>query len=329
MNTNNMRAGGVKLKFRDCVFELQDPAGQDFCSVMTQVSDDVDGFDFGNLIVKYVKLNKEFAVASLGASKFVTPKGNITFKNMKTGENTKFDLSQLEKKHPGNPALRNFKTLVCDTRGLVPLKKKGSGVSGLALRGSNRFLQYGKAGVPIDITFTLPWSRGTIKIPVKITDSNNTPVEEFTITEKQQVYHFVPKYDNVFVFSWSTMEASVNVSSDAPGNGYDCAKGLGMMGREKDFYFPVPSGTKKVMVELRGDVGEPVGGVMYDESEKIVAQTEYIDGTHLLVAKRPENAPDAIWRIHVKGHEDHAIRLGAPLLPILYTDPKNILIPAK
>ena len=259
MNTNNMRAGGVKLKFRDCVFELQDPNGQNFCSVMTQVSDDVDGFDFGNLVVKYVKLNQAFSVASLGPSKFVTPKGNITFKNVKTGENTKFDLSQLEKKYPGNPALRSFKTLVCDTRGMVPLKKRGHGVSGLALRGSNRFLQYGKAGVPMDITFSLPWHRGGINIPVTVTDSNNTPVTNFDITSEKQVFHFVPQYDNVFVFSWSTMEASVNVSSDAPGNGYDCSKGLGMMGHEKDFFFPVMSGTKKVMVELRGDIGEPVG----------------------------------------------------------------------
>ena len=320
---NNIRAGGVRIHFQDCEIDNRN-SDQAAILLNTQFPDDVDGIDFGNLLIRQKASQPVVDIGALGAAKLYPPQGNIIIEN-ETGERKAYDLVALASKHAGDEQLRNFLSTPLDTKGLKPVADKGNPQNTLRLRGEHNFLQYGKAGVPMTLTFTVPWHRDTpIHIPVTVRDSYNTFVAEFILTEEQQIFSFTPQYDSVFAFHFRTHWV-VNVSSPYPGQGYDCSKRLGLMSCESDFYFIVPAGLEKINIEIWGDMGEKVQGKLYSADGELVDQTDYNFGVMFLTATRAQNASEEIWRIHVKGDEDHAVRLGSPLQPILFTSPENIL----
>ena len=326
LNFQNFRSGGLLFRFENCTIDMSGNPSP-LAIFGTGFKEDLGDFDFGTLLVKRPKgAQPLFQIGALGAPKFCTPKGEILVED-ENGTRVSEDLAAWTAKHPGNPLLREFDTLVCDTRGMVPLKKRGDAVNGLNLRGPQRFLLYGEEGKPIKILFEVTWHRNDpFKIPVVITDSDGNKEGELTLTEEKTEFVFTPSHTQVFAFAWETWW-TIRVSTNAPGQGYDCSKRLGLMSCEQDFFFVVPEGAETVALELNSDAGEPASAIMYDENGKLVGQTEYNFGIQLLLLKRKKDQRNAtIWRVHVKGQEDFGVRLGAPLEPILYTDPKNVLI---
>ena len=323
----NYRKGGLEFRMRDCVIDM---SGNDapLSYFGTTFKDDVDGFDFGNLLVKRpANAQQLFEIGELGIPKFCTPKGEIIVED-ENGVKTPQDLSVWTERHPGNPNLREFESLNCDTRGMFPIAQAGNAVNAVKMRGPQRFLQFGEIGKVIPITFRVSWIRELprIEIPVTITDSDGNKEGEFVITGEETLYFFKPSHTQVFVFSFRC-PLNMTIFSEAPGQGYDCSKRLTLMGCEQDFYFTVPVEAETVSLELASDPGEKAYAAIYNEKGELVAESEYNFGIQFLEAKRPGGERKAeIWRVHVKGDEDHAVRLGAPLEPILYTDPKNILM---
>ncbi len=325
LNFQNFRAGGLLFKFRDCTIDMsgnKSPLG----TFGTWFKDDIGDFDFGNLLVKRPRdAAPLFNIGALGAPKFCTPAGSITVE-YEDGKKEPQNLAAWTAAHPGNPQLRDFETLVCNTRGMVPAKKRGDGINGLNLRGPQRFLLYGEQGKPVKILFKVTWHRDApFSIPVAIADSDGNKEGELTLTQEETVFEFRPSHTQVYSFSWQT-SWTMRVATDAPGQGYACTNRLGLMDCEQDFFFPVPEGLETISLELSSDPGEPASAVMFDENGRLVGETDYNFGIQLLQVKRKkENRNAAVWRVHIKGREDHGVRLGAPLEPILYTSPKNLL----
>ncbi len=323
----NFRSGGLLLRFRDCSIDMSGNPSS-LGAFGTVFRDDVGEFDFGNLEVKRPRNAAPlFAIGALGAPKFCTPAGSITVE-YEDGVKEEQNLTVWTKLHPGNPDLLSFESRVCNTQQMFPVAAEGNPQNTVKMRGPQRFLQFGELGKPIELTFEVTWIRDLprIEIPVTITDSDGNKEGEFTIAEPKTVYSFTPSHTQVFVFSFRC-PLNMTIYSSAPGQGYDCSNRLTLMGCEQDFYFPVQEGLESILLELSADAGENAQASLYDENGNLVAETDYNFGIQLLQAKRKEGERNAaVWRVHVKGDEDHAIRLGTPLEPILYTDPKNILM---
>ena len=131
----------------------------------------------------------------------------------------------------------------------------------------------------------------------------------------------------VYRFRLNTKGRSVNVSSSAPGFGFEAASKLKLFRCTGPFYFLVPAGAEAFSIQIQGEIGEPVEAELIDPAGKVRMKTDYATGVQVLKAERPKNSPAEVWSIRIpRAEEDYSIRLGAPLPPLLFTAPENVLI---
>ncbi len=320
----NQRAGGLEMKFKDCIIENTKSTGAPIL-LYTEHPQDFANVEFDNLLIKQDLRVPVIAFTSLLGAGIGSVKGSVTVQD-KSGKTRKFDLAGLSKTYKANPELQNFKTAQLNTQALKPAGKKVSAENPFQLRGINQFLQYGEAGKTIDVKFNTVWNhrpKEAIAMPVTVSDSLNVPIGEFKVDRGDFAYRFTPPYDGVFKFEIDTQGRSVIISSNAPGQGFGAAK-IRMIHSHGSFYFNVPAELDKISVETFADINEPAEFQLIDPSGKVRASTPYEAGVKVLTVQRRPTAKPELWQLKiVKAQEDHGFRLGAPLQPIVYSSPDN------
>ena len=288
------------------------------------------GIDLGDFRVLQNEAHPVFQIGQLGAASLEAPTGHLTVEV--NGEESQFDLEALAREHRGKPALRSFATLPCNLEGLIPVSSKGAPDDSLRLRGSHRFLQYGKRGEEMEVLFTIPvlmptW-KTNLRVPIFLRDSKGNLVDSFQMNgERSLPYRFTPQADGVYQFEFENWN-SMNVRSEAPGQGYDASRRLGLLGDGKwrSLYFWVPAGLEEVSIEVWGDVEEPVQAKLVDAEGSLAGELGYEFGTRLLTARRPAGGAEELWRLDIRGFQDYAIRLGRPLPPFIFILGKHLVI---
>lgn len=324
------RVGGVQVRFQDCVIDNRNNPRPPFL-LSTKHLVDIGGIDLGKMVVLQALDRQVFQIPELGAAGLQPIGGSLTIRG-DDGKEQAYDLAALAARHPGMPEMRQFTSAPLDLASLRPAPgTTGKAENPVLVRRTGRFAQYATAGQTIDITFKVGWSRGPVKFPVKIFNPSGKLVKE-TRVEIQQVggEYVLPlaaAETGVHVLEFSS-GAGIKVMSPAPGHGFlTTDRGLGMFTSNSDLYFNVPADLRTVTVEVIAEVGEPVAVELYDEAGVVRASQDSFFGTKYLTVSREPSAKTELWRLKLfKVVEDHYVRLGAPLPPIVFTDPANRLI---
>lgn len=324
------RVGGVQVRFQDCVIDNRANPREPFLLATKHLAD-IAGIDFGKTVVLQALDRPVFLIPELGAAGLQPIGGSVTIRQ-EDGQEQAYDLAALAARHPGLPAMRQFASAPLDLASLRPAPDAtGKAANPVLIRRVGKFVQYATAGQTIDITFLAAWSRGPVKFPVKVFNPSGKQVKEVRVEIKQEggeyVLPLVAEETGVYTLEFAT-GAGIKVMSPAPGHGYlTTGKGLSMFRCNSDLYFNVPADLRAVTVEVIAEVGESLAVELYDEAGVVRASQDSFVGTKYLVVQREPSAKTELWRLKLfKVVEDHYIRLGAPLPPMVFTDPANRLV---
>ena len=289
--------------------------------------DDMDGIDFGNLVVLQPLTRPVFEIMSLGVAAIRPFAGAITVRQ-EDGQEKQVDFAPIYEKHRGNPGMRSFRSLVLDTRNLRPAASAAVTGNTAQTRGAVELVQYARAGETVAITFKVAWkAKGPVRLPVVIRDANGTDSDQFIIEQEVFTYSFTPKSTGVFTFAYKTNGHAVIVESSRAGWGFSASTGLHLFRSESDLYFVVPADLAKVQVQVSSSMGEPLAVELIDAAGTVRDSKPRFAGMQFVQAERQPTAEDEVWRLRLHDvFEDHTVRLGAPVRPIVFTHPDNRLV---
>ena len=326
LEIRHQRVDGVQFTLRDCVIDNRANNAAPIMLASSQM-DDMDGIDFGNLVVLQPLPRPVFDIMSLGVAAIRPFAGTITVRD-DDGQEKQVDFTPIYEKHRGNPEMRSFQSLVLDTKKLVPAATAVVSGNTAQTRGQVELVQYARAGETVDITFKVAWqAKGPIRLPVIIRDANGTDSDRFTIDQEVFTYSFTPKGTGVYTFAYKTNGHAVTVESSRPGWGFSASTGLHLFRSASDLYFVVPAGLRKVTAQISSSMGEPLAVELIDAAGAVRDSTPRFAGMQFVQADREPTTADEVW--HLRLHdvfEDHTVRLGAPLRPIVFTHPDNRLV---
>ncbi len=242
------------------------------------------------------------------------------------GEESAFDGEAFVRASAPLPPDRAFQTRPLDLGALKPLGAQGKRAGeGLRVRRQFEFLQWARAGQTLSIAFTNrpvhryagPRYSGPLKVAVWA--PSRTVVAEFGIPfDGGTNFVLDARETGIYRFEIDARMQTAGVVSGAPGHGLAAAESLYLFGCSGRLYFYVPAGIRDIRIEAAGATfalldpdGNPVDSVVNHEGSKI------------LHAVRPDVSRGEVWSVRFTGTT--YLRVGAPLAPVLSTDPANVL----
>lgn len=247
------------------------------------------------------------------------------------GQKTAYDLAKFIAANQPQPELRNFPVKTPDLKKLYPLYSDTmleNQPNPIRFRGRLKFIQYVDRAGEFPVHFrSQAVTRFPLQVEVLVKDGSGTDIDRFTITETEKIYHLKSTGPNIFVFEINTRTHTVTVDSAHPGNAFQVDTRTGMFkAKNQKLYFAVPPGIKEIKVEVTPDLNEPVSAGLLDPQGKIVDSFEKLQGSRQLRHERAEADKLEIWAINFTyAKEDFKIRLGAPLLPLVSSNPAALL----
>jgi len=164
------------------------------------------------------------------------------------------------------------------------------------IRGNFRFLQYLPAAGEYEIRFRPRPTRknAVVSIPVSVMDSQETNVDNFTVSGKEYVYKFRTHGPCLRVFDIAAGRHAVFVISPYTGQAFCANAPIHMFhGAGHEFSFLVPAGVEEVPVLLATNPGEPADFQLV-ASGKIMADEKNIDGGRAIRVKRPDPSAEEV-----------------------------------
>ncbi len=326
LKLNNLEETGLAVTFRNVVI---DNRGNSRPAIALSTSKYVD---FGNLHFDNVRVIEDrprapIVVQGMGAAGLTTVTGDIRVQVADQPE-APFDLAGMTAAYPPRPELKDFTALPFRPDILTAAPgSKGVPTQPLNLRGLNTFVQYVPAGGEVDVRFTTTPVRGIPDVPITVKDSTGIVIDEIRAGPGETAYRLRSKSGGVHSFVIRDSITAVTVTSEAPGQGFVAGAGqLRLFHGDSKLFFVVPGDAPDVKVELFAD--EPVGGALIGPDGKTHDRvTQVANGIKVLYANRAPTAAPEIWQVELFNvSEDHRIRLGAPLQPVVSTDPANCLV---
>ncbi|MBP5638783.1 MAG: right-handed parallel beta-helix repeat-containing protein [Victivallales bacterium] len=324
----NTRPEGPAILMRNCLIKGTEKTGAiiNFATIFQQ--------DFGNVVfddVRVVKSPKQrlAALNSPRGAGVTLPPGKITVEDSETHKETIIDSSTINEEFPRNEEMVNFNVASFKGKGLKPATQNVKADNTFALRTNYiPYYQFVEAGKDIDIDFTTLFLAETDRmVNCKVIDTaNETQISQFSFKTPTYTWHYSPTVTTVLRLEFDTHQKSIIIKSRNPGFGFGAFPAFKAFRSTGTLYFQVPADLKEVKVLVQGDDGEPVQIEVIDAQGKVRATSEYDVTGQLLTIKREVTAAPEMWRVRiVKMVEDYTIRLGAPIQPILYSSPDNLL----
>ncbi len=322
---------GVKLNLTNCKIDNLSGKALLPINIYTEYADDCGGIDFGRLVIHQDPKRQVMSFNGSKGAGLEVPGGEIIITS-KDGKDQNFDLKKFAARHKPDPVLKNFQTNQLLVGSWKPANAQGKSGNKFTVRGKGiDFVQYADGTNPVELRFREAWKSqkaAKIAIPVEIFDPAGTPHGKFVVDQEDFTYRFAPNNAGVYRFIINTQGRGMNIDSSAPGFGFGASRRLELFRCAGTFYFQVPAGQEDICVELWGDPpSERASGELLDAKGKVVAKAPHQAGAQVLKAKRTNSREAEIWAFRIiKTDEDWGLRLGAPLPPVLYTAPENLLI---
>ncbi len=325
--------GTVAISFADCVIDNRKGIASRAISLQSKNTFPFAGVNFGNLIIRQPVKCRPVTFESFRGAGMGKVTGSITVYDEKNNAEN-IDLVKFSAAHPGNPDLFNFKTLQLDTRKLVPLAPGPVTRRGISIfpRGRNiEFVQYCDGKTPVNITFQVIWrtpGRPEMDMPLEMIDeAGNSHGIVARLKGDKPVYTFFSNSPMTATFRLKdTYGKQVAIYSDAKGFAYNAAVKNPFFRCRGKLYFQVPAGVKDIAVEVSGEPNEPVEAVLVDARGVVVARVPYSAKCQLLKYTRNNADKNELYRVEIiKAYEDWTVRLQAPLPPLFYLNPADVM----
>ncbi|MBQ9337862.1 MAG: right-handed parallel beta-helix repeat-containing protein [Lentisphaeria bacterium] len=318
---------GVKIIFTDCVFDNRKGKGR-ILSLYNITSPECSGISFEN-VTAYSRESRPVYFTGSPGSGIADLSGTMTVIG-KDGSKSKFNFAKFVAAHRPDPAASAFKSEIPPLTKLVPVKTGKTALKRVktCIRGNFRFLQYLPAAGEYEIRFRPRPTRknAVVSIPVSVMDSQETNVDNFTVSGKEYVYKFRTHGPCLRVFDIAAGRHAVFVISPYTGQAF-CANAPVHIfhGAGHQFSFLVPAGVEEVPVLLATDPGEPADFQLVANG-KIMADEKNVDGGRAIRVKRPDPSVEEVWTLKVpRLREDAEFRIGSPLIPLVSFHPDQLL----
>ena len=325
--------GTVTISFTDCVIDNRKGTARRAISLQSKNTFPFAGVDFGNLSVRQPEKCTPITFESFRGAGMGKVTGSITVYDEKNNAKN-VDLVKFSTAHPGNPELFNFQTSQLDTRKLLPLTPGAITRRGISIfaRGRNiEFVQHCDGKTPVHITFQVIWrtpGRPEMDMPLEMIDeAGNSHGIVAKLKGSKPVYTFRSNSPMTATFRLKdTFGKSVAIYSDTKGFAYNAAIKNPFFRCRGKLYFQVPAGVKNIAVEVSGEPNEPVEAVLVDARGIVVARVPYSANRQLLKYTRNNADKTELYRVEIiKAYEDWNVRLQAPLPPLFYLNPADVM----
>ena len=316
---NGQQTGGMTVTLRNCVFDNRKGAGVFMSFNNSRVSSNVAGITFENCTLHPGK-KPLFDVIQRTGFGVTDIKGNVKVIG-KDGKESMIDWTELLKKYPENKDLQKFDFCRDRFHKITP---------GIRRRGT--FLLYMPEAGSYEVDFTgIPLRKNSpVHFEVTVRHANNTLVEKFDVTTAKYTHTFKSTGKRLLILEIRKCGAVI-VNSRTPGFALLVQNRQPFFrGGMKNIYFNVPKGVKKFKIEVQGaGYSEWVTAKLRDASGKVTASCRKSPGAVILTGKRTDDSKDEVWQLQVLGKEDHSIRFGAPLVPVVAANQDQLLVYGK
>ncbi|MFA6815175.1 MAG: right-handed parallel beta-helix repeat-containing protein [Lentisphaeria bacterium] len=323
----NLQDNGVKVVFKNCEVDNRQAKNGDI-NLSSSGKKDFSNVVFDNLTIWENQIKNPLTFYGCSGNGIQKLTGKITIKT--TNGSKILDLQQFSKKYQPDPKIKSFKVDTIDLKKLKPISKKYvENDHKIFFRDKFCFLQWAEQGIPIKITFNarIIGRYRFNPMNVEVYDSNNTMLDNFKITELEQVYTLTSNTSQLCRFRVNTAKNLLSVRSNTPGLCFSTEDRCPICLSRGRFYFVVKAGVENINVELSASANEPVNALLLNSDGKTVDSVKQINGTVILNATRQPNAKREIWSFKTtQVVEDYNFRIGKPLMPIIAFEPENLLI---
>lgn len=328
-------AKNLKVIFKDCVIDNRESKFNALL-IGSPTPKDLHGIEITNLTVIDDNLDRPPIIFnSKYNNALIDPiVKNVVVKNSK-GDSKKFDCEAFIRESAPDPVAKSFKVEAADAlraHDLFPNSEKGVDKESVRFRGKIEYYLFAKAGTTHKIYFTNEpvhfFNRDSYRVPFEIVISSPTvPNFERVAVEFQKTLEYELKAEEtgVYKFVVDSRMQTCRISSASPGTAFCTDNQFYIFGSGGLLYFAVPAGVETVKIEGGGSLREESSVSLIDASGKVVDKGEKMAGSKILSAKREDASKYEIWAIRVDASKCF-IRMGAPLLPLLSTDPANLLV---
>ena len=329
---NGQQTGGMTVTLRNCVLDNRKSGSCAMTFNNSRVSSNVAGITFENCTL-HPGTKPLFDVIQRTGFGVTDIKGDVKLIG-KDGKGSMIDWTELFKKYPENKDLQKFDFAEIDFTKLRPISKNVKNYKPHAWRIRRRgtFLLYMPEAGSYEVDFTgIPLRKNSpVHFEVTVRHANNTLVEKFNVTTAKYTHTFKSNGKRLLILEIRKCD-SVIVNSRTPGFGLLVQNRQPFFrGGMKNIYFNVPKGVKEFKIEVRGTgYKEWVSAKLRNASGKVTASCRKNPGAVILTGKRTDDSKDEVWQLQVLGKEDHTIRFGAPLVPVIAANRDQLLVYGK
>ena len=322
------------LTMRNCTLDNLQGTGPSFIFNNSRVFSNITGLAFEHCTLRpgknplyEVYLHSGYGVDKVGGSLKLVADDDTE---------TAADWEALRKQYPEDKELQKFEFAEIDYERLRALKESVDNpevdFSSWLIRGRGTCLLYaGKPGsyeVDFEVMPIRPDSRPvSYQITVKL--ANGTQVEKISVKEPKFTWRLESRGNQLYILdiTGNSKNNTAIIRSKHPGFGFLVQDELHFFrGDVKKMFFFVQPGVKSFTIELLGEGREWVSAVLRDPEGNAAAECVQHQGAVILRGTREDASKGEIWCLELQGEEDHFVRLGAPLIPVLSPDKDMVLI---
>ncbi|MBO4632504.1 MAG: hypothetical protein J5858_11330, partial [Lentisphaeria bacterium] len=239
-------------------------------------------------------------------------------------EKKSYDLAGLVKANTVNQDIKSFRQTQLLLTDLIPAKKSANEYHNIIVRYEGRLLQFVRKGELLRLKFSFRKLAKKIGMKVVAKNENGEEVTSFYISKMNDTWEYMPKKTGFLIFELKPYANGMHITSNRPGHGFITP--LTIYRYNCTVYFEAPPDLKQVTVKISVPANAAVTAALYDASGKLQQKRENMTGHQLLTAQQPAGAKPQLWKLVLtKISNTCAIALAAPLKPVLYTHPDNIL----
>ena len=328
LTISGQQKGGMTVTLRNCILDHRKGYGAVITFNNARVPSNMTGVVFENCTA-YAGKNPMFSVVKRTGYGIDDIKGNLKVITH-NGKTYNANWETLRKQHPENKELQKFDFAEIDFEKLRPLDTAlpKSKPQFWRFRGSSTWLLYtDKAGV-YDVNFKVtplrPNRKFNYQVVVKL--ANNTLVEKFNITELNYTHKLKSNGRKLFIFEIRNSSQTIDVSADCAGFGFLTQNRVALFrGLMKNMYFYVQPGVKEFKIEVLGTgAGEWVTANLCNAQGKVVDSCRQNPGAVILRGTRSDASKGEVWKLQLRGKEDHTLRFSAPLIPVVSPNAEQV-----
>ena len=321
LTITGQQKNGMTVTLRNCTLDHRKGSGAVMTFNNARVASNMTGVSFENCTV-YPGKNRMFEVVKRSGYGVDELKGDVKVIS-DNGKVSNINWAEFSKQHPEDKELQNFNFAEIEFEKLRPQNGAVTAVKPYSwrFRGSTTCLLYTDKAGEFDVNFKVtPLRPGrTFNYQVVVKLANNTLVEKFNVNKLNYTHKLKSNGKKLFILEIRRSSQTIDVSANCAGFGFLVQNRVALFrGLMKDMYFYVQPGVKEFKIEVLGTgTGEWITANLCNAQGKVVDSCRQNPGAVMLRGIRKDASKGEVWKLQLRGKEDHNLRFSAPLIPVV------------